>query len=261
MRSRVVSISSFFNEYSSLFSTILAVTNLYLVYLVFRFERRTSQSKVSVSPLILETRPFNTAFKIPIDEKELILKEFYKIKNQLDNSYFLSELTRIEAQEGLPSDSLKHFETTKILGIAVKNNGDTPSSNVRIKLKFNMYGSENFYPREDINLDTFIDRSFFKDKEINIVLPYMGANEERFYKIFELKAQFRETELILLGVDANGFSYVKTNLLKNFFNPNSEIILNHYKHPILDLLQEDKRVVEMTITVSDLKEFYGFLNT
>lgn len=72
----------------------------------------------------------------------------------------------------------------------------------------------------------------------------MGADEERLYDLFELYGQFRETELILLKIKANGHVYFQEKIRSYIFNPT---IINYYKHPKLDRLGDS----------SDAKGVYG----
>lgn len=221
-----------------------------------------SQSKLSLFPLVINKKPIPMSKSLPEHERIKADRDHHQLINNLRSTYFLKEYSNIKSQPGLPvmESPINFFEQEYILGIKLKNNGDLPSTNVHVKLLFKMYGSKNFYPKDSIEIDTFIDRELFADKEINIRIPYIGANEEIVYKIFEPKGQFRETELILLSIKANGFTYIKNSVFKNFFYPNSKIMLNHYKHSILRFMEIDRLKTQGAITAKDMEKFYGLSN-
>ena len=199
---------------------------------------------------------------IPEEQRNKAYLDHHQLISSLNSKYFLTEYLNIEGKPGLPVNKkpVNFFEKNYILGIKLKNNGDLPSTNVHVKLLFKMYGSKNIYPKENIDATTFIEREFFDEKEINIHIPYIGANEEIPYKIFEQKGQFRETELILLSIKANGFTYVKKSVFKNFLYPDSKITLDHYKHSFIRFMEQDLLKDQLFISPKDMKNFYGFLD-
>lgn len=245
------------SDYSALISVGIALTNLFIVIQVFKFNRRMSQSKLSVSPSLQPT--FLPHFSVLLDPEKIdyeITKHKIWIAN-LDMTYYLSELEDIPHKPGLPiiKDSmLGHYnsihEDMKTLSLSVKNSGDLPSTNVEVKLLLKTYGTKNFYPKEELN-NKLIDRELFSEHVINISVSYLGANDERSFAICNLYGQFRETELILLSIKSNGFTYIKNGIFKNFLRPNSHIILNHYK---MD------KLTSPDITKEDLLKIYGLEN-
>lgn len=257
-----IDLLSVLKDYSSVISAVVALTNLFFVGAVFKFNRRMSQSKLSLFPLVINKKPIPMSKSLPEQERIKADKDHNQLISNLRTTYFLKEYSNIKSHPGLPvmESPINFFEQEYILGVKLKNNGDLPSTNVHVKLLFKMYGSKNVYPKDSIGIDTFIDRELFADEEINIRIPYIGANEEIVYKIFEPKGQFRETELILLSIKANGFTYIKNSVFKNFFYPNSTIMLNHYKHSILRFMEIDHLKTQGAITAKDMEKFYGLSN-
>lgn len=172
-----------------------------------------------------------------------------QIVSAIDKTYLLEHLTNIEPRSGLPSSHLTEREDMKVLIVNIKNNGDLPSTNIKVDLVFQAYGTINFYPKENENFKELLPRELFFEEKIRIKIPYIGSNEDMNFQICQLHGQFRETELHLLKVRANGFDYIKPNILKSFFSKeDSKITLNHYKCLILEL----NRLSEF-----DLKVLYG----
>lgn len=224
-----------------------------------------SQSKLSLFPIVIPEEHIPITVLRPEQEREEAKLEHEKLINSLNSTYYLKDLkgySEIDPRPGLPSrdKEITRFEPNNILAIKLNNSGDLPSTNVHVKLLFKMYASKNVYPKDKVNVSTFIDRELFCQKEVNIHIPYIASNEEVPYKIFELKGQFRETELILISIKANGFTYVKeNNILKKFFYPNSKITLNHYKHSFVHLMEEDF-LSSQNISPETMQKFYGLLN-
>lgn len=234
-------------------STLIAITNLFIVIQVFKFNRRMSQSKLSVVPsLKAHFLPRSSVLRSQEDIEEEIQKH-RNWQDNLDNTYYVNELNfdNMPNRIGLPTleESLLGIvanETIKTLSVIIKNTGDLPSTNVRIKLLLKTYGTKNFYPKSPLPKE-LIERELFSEHEISIPIAYIGANDQREFSILHLNGQFRETELILLSIKSNGFTYIKNSPFKNFFRPDSEIILNHYE---MDRLKEK-------ITEDSLKVIYG----
>lgn len=197
---------------------------------------------------------------IPEEERNKAYLKHHQLISNLRSEHFLKEYSVFIDKPGLPVEDeiTNSFIEENIVAIKLKNNGDLPSTNVQVKLLIRMYGSKNIYPKDNVDKNTVIEREYFDEKEINIPIPYIGANEKISYKIIVHKGQFRETELFLLSIKANGFTYVKNNLIKNFFYPNSKIILNHYKHPFVGLMEQELIEKQSRITADHIKMFYGF---
>lgn len=243
-------------NYASLISVIIAVTNLYIVIEVFKFNRQTSQSKLSITPSLKPKLLYPISIKMDPKKADETREEHRKWVNDLDKSYHLTKVDYPPNAPGLPmleekkvehGTVAKSIENLKVLSVSIKNMGDLASTNVHVKLLLKAYGTKNFYPSNMLSKE-LIDRELFSKHEMNIRIPYMGANEERIFSICNLYGQFRETELSLLSIKSNGFTYIKNSILKNFFFPNSEIILNHYK---MDQLNQS------SITEKDMKIIYG----
>lgn len=179
-----------------------------------------SQSKLSISPLLEIGDDFTFSLS--------------GVGFKAEDTYLLKDLKWIDKQKGLPNKPLNRPERMKTLAVKVKNSGDLPSTNVKVDLIFKAYGTSEFYPKDGEEFKTLIPREIFSERKINIRIPYMGADEERTYEICALHGQFRETELHLSKIRANGFDYIKPSFLKKYFSKEEgKIILHHYFCSIL----------------------------
>lgn len=184
------------------------------------------------------------------DEFEIFLKNgpIQPKVNNIDKTYLLDHLTNIEPRFGLPNQILRQEEAVKVQIVNIKNKGDLPSTNIKLDLVFTTFGTVNFYPKDTIA--KLLPRELFSQHKISIKIPYIGADEEMKFQICKLHGQFRETELHLVKLKANGFTYIKPNILRSFlFKEDSKILLNHYKCSILSNLT--------TFSEFDLKVLYG----
>lgn len=234
-----MNISGILKDYAGVISALVALTNLYFVSQVFKFNRRMSQSKLSISHNLLDY------------DGHIMIKngKGVQIVSAIDKTYLLEHLTNIEPRFGLPSSRLTESEDMKVLIVNVKNNGDLPSTNIKVDLVFQAFGTINFYPKENEEFTKLLPRELFFEEKLRIKIPYIGANEDMNFQICNLHGQFRETELHLVKVRANGFDYIKPNILRSFFSKDdSRITLNHYKCLILNI----NRLSEF-----DLKVLYG----
>lgn len=221
---------------------------------VFKFNRRMSQSKLSVVPSLKSHFLHRSSMLRSQEDIEEEMQNHRNWQDNLDATYYLNELNfdNMPSRIGLPTLEegtlgILANESIKTLSVIVKNTGDLPSTNVRIKLLFKTYGTKNFYPKSPLPKE-IIERELFSEHEILIPVAYIGANDQREFSILHLHGQFRETELILLSIKSNGFTYVKNNPFKNFFRTDSEIILNHYE---MERLKAEK------ITEDSLRVIYG----
>lgn len=168
--------------------------------------------------------------------------------DDIDKTYLLDHLTNIEPRFGLPGQKLRQEELVKVQIVNIKNKGDLPSTNIKVELLFTTFGTVNFYPKDTIT--NLLPREIFSQHKISIKIPYIGADEEMRFQICKLHGQFRETELHLVKLRANGFTYIKPNILRSFLlKEDSKILLKHYKCLILSNLT--------TFSEFDLKVLYG----
>lgn len=218
----------FFDKFDPVTTAILAGLNLVLVMYVFRFTKKMSQSKLSISPDVVYSA-------------EIRLDEISDVKTDLSHDKeFFKEIEFKE--EGFPLTNQRTLAET--LFLKVKNRGDLPSTNIKIELSLKIYKTKIKYNKNDPDdLDILSQKRKKHVTEMyTINIPYMGADEERLYDLFELYGQFRESELILLKIKANGHVYFREKIRNYFSNPT---IINHYKHPKLDRLGDvnDARMV------------------
>ena len=198
-----------------------------MVFVIFKFNRKMSQSKLSLTPTL--------------QFESLILD-----RNTLDRTYELRSISWISPVKGLPFRDLIPSDNrfyNQILYVTLNNKGELASSKAEITLIFRGYGSKLY---EDVNDELFESNRFslfsrkrstplnkrklFVEKKFTVNAPYLGAGEQRRYEIASLKGQFREAELILVKIKANGHTYFKQNWLSRFFDP---VVINHYKHPYM----------------------------
>lgn len=210
-------------------STILSVISIFIAVSVFRFNKKMGYSKLSVLPIVY---PGN-------QEPE---------SSSLDFTYHLWHMSRSLNLRGLPIDiSEKEFYEIengkiisdkrfmpKLLTIKLKNKGELASTNVKIVLIFKSYGSKIKYAKKESGKDKshwkFHQRKVFSKQKIIVKVPYMGADDEKEFTIVYLREQFRESELILCKIKANGHNYFKEKLLSKIFN---RVVINHHVHPYL----------------------------
>jgi len=207
-------------------STILSLVSISIAFSVFRFNKKMGYSKLSVTPLL-------SKYDNSID------------LTHVDFNYELRELNWIKSTKGLPepmlsrvvreSDNGKLFDdrfTPQMLLIKLMNKGEIASTDIKVTLVFKGYGSKIIYKKDSIDEFDFEvgKRKTFTSLKIPIKLSYMGAGEEKYYYIADLKGQFREAELILCKIQANGHTYFKQKLSQRFFN---RVVINHYFHPYL----------------------------
>lgn len=117
--------------------------------------------------------------------------------------------------------------------VKLNNKGELASANIKITLLFKTYGTKIEYGKDRLDEFDYISlkRKLFSQKKVVIKVPYIGADEVKEFEIVDLKGQFRETELILCKIRANGHTYFKESWLSKILN--KRVITNHYYHPYL----------------------------
>lgn len=206
----------------------LPVISIIIAVLVFRFNKRMSYSKLTIKP---NQRNYDQSLDL----------------STLDYTYDLYKLDWINPKKGLPASFLTQWENeakksgytdirinSQMLTVTLLNKGELASTNIKITLVFKAYGSNIIYSKNtegDYNVESS-KRKKFTSKKIVIKVPYMGAGEEREFVIAELRGQFRETELILSSICANGHSYFRESYRQKIF-AKSRVVINKYSHPYL----------------------------
>lgn len=208
-----------------------------MVFVIFNFNRKMSQSKLTVSSSSKTTHLIESG--------------------ELDTNFKLSLLQRIEAVQGLPKtrilpDPIRYNRESKTLYVTLKNKGELASRNAQVTLLFRGYGTK---VKGEVNEDFFDEhvyfmlpsssqskirtspekRKLFLEKKIVINVPYIGSDEEKKFEITKLNEQFREVELILIKIKANGHTYFKQNLFQRIFNP---AVIHRHDHPLLNNVED-----------------------
>lgn len=230
---------------------IIASLNIFFVYLVFKFNRKMGQSKLSIKPsLELES-------SIPKEQRELY-----------DTTYHLFYLAWLNKVRGLPNMTLEDLMISgkKILSVNLINKGELASTNIKVILIFKAYGTklrdefssiEQKITNEKIALrqpmSSVLERKCVYSKKIVIKVPYIGADDNKVFSIAPLREQFRETELILVKIEANGHTYFKRKLLQRFFKP---VVINHYMHPFLQMTRDPKKLKQLMGADNPDKEIF-----
>ena len=225
-------------------STILSVISVYIAYNVFRFNQRMGYSKLSVSPLISK-----------YDESMDL--------THIDFTYQIKGLHDVKTVKGLPEPMIARVLrdphntylnddrfTNQMLLIKLINKGEIASTDIKISLVYKGYGTRVRYKKDRIDdLDFEVgNRKLVKTVKVPIKIPYMGAGEEKLLYLTDLVGQFRETELILCKIQANGHTYFKQKLSQKFRN---RVVINHYSHPYLKGAADS----------SDIRILVGFHNS
>ncbi|TCI50307.1 hypothetical protein EVJ24_14965 [Exiguobacterium sp. SH1S21] len=212
---------NFFEKIDPVATVALAVLNLVLVMYVFRFTKKMSQSKLSIS-----TESRNVM--LTSDGWDKLNKEY---EANLRSAHYRKNLNF--KGEGFPIPVSELNLNPKVFSIRVKNRGDLPSTNIKIVLTLKIYKTQITYDGREKPLLDVIDsqRELHATKRYNISIPYIGADEERVYELFEIHGQIREAELILDKIQANGHKYFNRVRRNRWFNPT---IINHYEHPYMN---------------------------
>ncbi|MCT4776349.1 MULTISPECIES: hypothetical protein [Exiguobacterium] len=206
----------FFDKFDPVTTFALAFFNLILVFIVFRFTQKMSQSKLSLSP------------EVDLNNDEIK----YKDAN-------LDFETAFEYREdGFPVRKSPLRFNQENLYIRVKNRGELPSTKVKIQMKLKIYKTiitASLISKEGRKFLTG-ERKLHEIQNIDITIDYMGADEERLYSIVSLYGQVREVELVLTKIRSNGHTYFKGKS----YNPT---IIYHYTYPYLKNVwgEEDSR--------------------
>lgn len=233
----------FSNVVVPLLTLVLAGLNILLLARVFKFDQKMSQSKLSLSPLTIPSMFLRMESGSGLEKMKLeINKKFYFQENKELNSEFTGEGFPVE-------DFRKEQEERENLVIKVKNRGDLPSTNIKISLELAIYKTKIHYDSKDPDgIDILKEcRELHTTKAFTIIEPYMGADEERYYALIELYDQFRESELILKSIEANGHVYFKA---KRRILSSSPTIIHYHRHSKLDNLSD----------VQDSRDLYGHKN-
>ena len=201
-----------------------------------------SQSKLSVLPYLKTYEPEFHNF----NGKDVHTDPTYD--EPADPTYVLSNYNWLwyEPVVGLPirmldridrdMDRNQQFDNRfkpQALIVKLNNKGELASANIKITLLFRTYGTAIEYGKNKVDeFDyTSLKRKLFSQKKVVIKVPYMGADDSKEFQIVDLKGQFRETELILCKIRANGHTYFKENWLSKILN--KRVVTNHYYHPYL----------------------------
>lgn len=196
---------------TDIFTIMTAVVNVFLVYRVFKYTQKMSQSKLSLSPEVDSSNDEN-------------------MSNQAEWKFGTAFAYR---EEGFPLPNSWTIPDIDRLYIKVKNRGDLPSTKIYIQMKMDIYKTE---ITERFTTITGIEsfehvRKLHETRDIDIKIDYMGADEERLYGIVDLHGQVREVELILIGIHSNGHTYFEGN--------HSDLTtIYHYKRPDLKVAWE-----------------------
>lgn len=190
---------------TDIFTILTALVNIFLVYRVFKFTQKMSQSKLSLSPEVIHESDSTS-------HSETITK----FNTNLEYS-----------EEGFPLRKRYTSEDRRILYIKVKNRGDLPSTKIKIQLKLKVYKTE---ITDIIKHDEWEKikhkRKLHEIVDVDINIDYMGADEEQLYRITALYGQVRELEVLLTGIHSSGHTYFKGTL-------SEPTIIYQYEHPNL----------------------------
>ena len=202
-----------FDTFGTLF---LAVINIVLVFSVFWFTRKMSQSKISVDVNSVSSTLIMFRNRKIKDSGEGILHD-KKVYKRLHFS-----------GEGFPRKEAQTISNTIFL--KVKNSGELPSTKIKIKLKVKVYKTKMEYKLTEENTSSILEqkRKIHSTHNFKIKIPYMGVNEEQFYDLFDYNGQFREVEIVLVKIKANNHVYFKEGIFDKIFSP---AIIKNYIHP------------------------------
>ncbi|MCK2159074.1 hypothetical protein [Exiguobacterium sp. 17-1] len=239
----LIDLLSVLKDYSGVISALVALSNFIMVFVVFKFNRKMSQSKLTISP----------GFKT----QDSLVEEGF----DLDKTFKISLLDRIDAVKGLPMkkvlpNPIRYNKNSQFLYVTLKNKGELASGNAQVTLIFRGYGSkvkgeinEEFYDEhlyfllpstaQSYMKGSVEKRKLFLEKKIVVTVPYIGTDEEKHFELARLNDQFRETELILIKIKANGHTYFKQNLFQRIFTP---VVIHRHTHPLMDKVEDSNEL-------------------
>lgn len=217
-----IDIPEILKDYAGVISAVVAFSNFCLASVIFKFNRKTSQSKLSV----------NTSIRSEFEPK-------FSNDIELDYTFNLDHLHWFDAVKGLPETYLvipdERFASKNLI-MTLNNKGELASTNIKVILEFRGYGTKipkktNFigkiissYKIEfNKKIQPYFKRDLFHTEKIIVELPYMGADSNKNFSITLLRGQFREVELLLKKIEANGHTYFK----------GKNVVISHYEHPYL----------------------------
>lgn len=213
-------------------STILSIISIFIALTVFRFNQKMGYSKLSVLPLF---KPDDHSADLASSEYTYYsrgLSNFKPVKGLPANMFDIHYGDSDDDDKEVVYDYFDNVFLPSTLTIKLRNKGELASTNIRIILLFRAYGSSIKYGKNPIDVLDYKShkRKLFSQKKIIMKVPYMGADEEKDFMIVDLKGQFRETELILCKVRANGHTYFREKFIDKIFN---RVVINHYVHPYI----------------------------
>ncbi|WP_214800216.1 hypothetical protein [Exiguobacterium sp. s100] len=210
-------------------STILSVISIFIAFNVFRFNKKMGHSKLSVSPS-LKLYDVNSKEQSADPTYELAKYNWIWYDPVVGLPIRLLERIDRDLDRNVPFDNRFIPQT---LCVKLKNKGELASANIKITLLFKAYGTKIQYSRNSTDEFDYssLKRKLFSQKKVVIKVPYMGADDEKEFQIVDLKGQFREAELILCSIKANGHTYFREKRLAKFFN---RVVISHYFHPYLE---------------------------
>ena len=206
------------DKYDTVATLTLALFNVVLVFSVFWFTRKMSQSKISID----------------IDEIPSGLVMFRNKEMKESGKEMIHNRTVFKGidfyGEGFPRKET--HDSSDTIYLRVKNNGELPSIKIRIKLKVKIYKTKMKYKYNQENKLSISSQARKKHSthNFNIKIPYMGVNEEKIYDLFEFYGQFREVEIILVKIKSNRHSYFREGIIEKIFRP---AIIKLYQNPKL----------------------------
>lgn len=203
---------------SPIITGLIALLNIYFVFLVFKLNSKLSQSKLSVLPFSFSLADYKS----------------FSASKRNDGSLINLEPIVIKKDGSDISKGPVRRDRSTVTGFTVKNEGALASSNIVIVFTMRLYGTKFNYNTGTsffYNLKRRTKRVLVFKRKKRIRIPYIGPNEEKFIGLFVNRGEFREVEIVLNKIKANRFVYFKEKFLDRFLNP---VVMFHYVHPSLD---------------------------
>lgn len=211
-------------------SLVLSSVSIAIATMVFWFNKKMAYSKLSVSPS-LELFNFESYTQQSLDQT-YHLDEYSYVGNPPVIGLPIRNTQRIDRdQDSKPTIDPRFLNHN--LCVTLTNKGELPSTNIKVVLLFRAYGTETRHLKngnDEIDY-ALADRKLFSQKKIVIRASYIAPDDEKKYLLVSMKAQFRESELILCKIKANGHTYFREGRIARFFD---RAIIHHYSHPYIE---------------------------
>lgn len=183
---------------------LVAIVNIYLVWLVYKLTRKDINPKLYIKPL--QRKPKNN-----IDTDEEIYESSF-------DKYVNSEILDLDFdQRGFPDDSLKH--SSIIWEIEIHNSSEFIATNIELDYEFTIKKAEMEFGIDELDIVS-VKYVPFKTIKRKYNLEYLAPNDKKVIKVLYLLGEFTKADLRVNTLRSNESIFI-----------DSPILLDVYEHP------------------------------